>query len=268
MHKRKEQLKNRIVNRIIFKEKIKDEGIIRALNITPFEDLMLQYFRLMDKPATLKECHNQFVLIKKFSDYAKKQRGKAKRELNEYKLEVNKFIKKHKLENLYLDEIEENKREYIENMKKIIECCQTVQRIYEDTIILMNLRLDQICSFYDEYNLNFNDFCSLVGINTKIAKKNIEDVEGEGYYAYLFDGIEDSRIFKDFKHNPNGMPLFDLTIKAMLIHMDRNKDLKQKTDDMLFELMPELRGNMLTQKINDDGEVVLEKYYPPLQLVK
>lgn len=50
--------------------------------------------------------------------------------------------------------------------------------------------------------------------------------------------------------------------------LEANPKLRQAAHDALDEFFPELRAHQCIVTESDNGELALEKYYPPLKLVK
>jgi hypothetical protein len=53
-----------------------------------------------------------------------------------------------------------------------------------------------------------------------------------------------------------------------MLEYDRNRKLRERMRDKIEEIFPEIRGMQYVLAEGPDGEKRLEKYYPPLKLVK
>jgi len=269
----KNDFKIKMVNTIIFRSKISNKETIEVMHKTDNLDEVMQYYiTVLPKPETLKDCHNHFAWIRKYSLPLIGRKSKISTHLYKTKQNYNQFVKSTGATTTanFTPEQLSTYQLYLEVMAQD----ELLINVLEDMILKYNGRLEDICDFYDEKNLDFNDFCSLVNQNPVIAKSNIkcEDLdedEDHKHYRYIFHGIENDRSDEGWKQNlSNHMPLFSLIQKNMIIFMNRNKELKQKMDDYMMHNMG-LGQHMMTLKENpDDGSKTLEKYYPKLRAIK
>lgn len=263
----RENFKDKIIKRIIFRAKIKNKELIENLYNADFEDVLMLYVDSLPLPKTLQECHNQLVWLKRCSRILINVYHEARHELNETKIGYNKFIKKiSKNDSIYMSDREKDIAfEYINSIDNLEYLIEQI----EERIIRFDTRLAYICQFYDKEKLSLHDFCQLLGINYINAQQNIKDelVQDDTYYNHIFKGIEDSREDESWKSNRNGMPLFDLVHANFMILLSRNKEMKEKVDDfLLYDLG--LAEHMVKVNVNDEGNKVVEKYYPPLKVLK
>ncbi|SHF64954.1 hypothetical protein SAMN02745218_02792 [Desulfofundulus australicus DSM 11792] len=68
--------------------------------------------------------------------------------------------------------------------------------------------------------------------------------------------------------NPEETPFFSALLATMLYQMENNKEFVTKMQELVEDHFPEIRGEMYSLVKDPDGKVRLEKYYPPLKLVK
>lgn len=63
------------------------------------------------------------------------------------------------------------------------------------------------------------------------------------------------------------MPLFHLIHENIIMFMNQNKELKQKMDDFIMHDMG-MAEHAMVMKEDYEGNKTLEKYYPPLRIMK
>lgn len=265
----RQEYKQKLMMKIIFTHKIKDKEIIKELNNASFEDTTLLHIQMCPLPRTLKQYNSQFIWIKRHCDYAIKYKRECNSRLTSLKNDCSKFIKENGIKNTN-DFTPELYTKYM-LLSEMISLEEQNLETVKDSIIDLNGKLEYICDYYDMINLPLSEFASLCGINYVNAKLNIkdelDDTEDHKHWNYLFNGIEDSREDTGWKSNRNGMPIFHLTTQNFMIMMERNKELKDKVDDYVMHTMGMAKGAMKF-KTDEEGNQILEKYYPPLKVVK
>jgi hypothetical protein len=251
----------------MFINKIKDKDTIELYKGANFKTLILHYVQSLPLPVKPKEYNNQFVWIKMVADHVLQVERDESKRLNKAKDNYKKFIRENKIKNLK-DLTDEQYKAYL-SLVDLIDSSQNLLELYQKQIMAIDYRLEYICNYYDKIDLPLDEFVGLCGLNMVNAKLSIrnEDVEKEHkHWTYLFNGIEDSHEEEGWKSNRNGMPLFHLTLENFLLVMDRNKDLKAKMDGFIMNDMGMATGAM-TLTEDEEGNMVLSKYYPPLREV-
>jgi hypothetical protein len=263
----KDLLKDKLIKILIFRAKIKKKNTIKNLYNADFEDVLMLYVDSLPLPKTLQDCHNQFAWLKRCSRSLVNVYYEAKQELDKTKIDYNKFIKKiSKNDSIYMSDREKDIAfEYINSIDNLEYLIEQI----EERIIRFDTRLAYICQFYDREKLSLHDFCQLLGINYINAQQNIKDelAHDDKYYNHIFKGIEDDGEIEGWKSNRNGMPLFDLVHANFMILLSKNKDMKEKVDDFIMHDLG-LAEHMVKINIDDQGNEVVEKYYPPLKVLK
>ena len=268
----KKDFRTKMVNTIIFRSKISNKETIDLMHRTENLDEIMQYYiTVLPKPETLKDCHNQFAWIRKYSLPLIKRKGMVSNHLYKTKQDYNQFVNSTGTTNTA--DFTPNQLNTYQLYLDVMAESELLISILEDMILKYNGLLEDICDYYDEHNLPLLDFCQLLNMNVDTAKLNIKyEYDGEKidhrHYKYLFGGIEDDRSEDGWKQNlSNNMPLFHLVQKNMVIFMNRNKELKQKVNDFMMHNMG-MAEHMMTMKEDTDGNKTLEKYYPPLRIIK
>jgi hypothetical protein len=265
----RQEFKDKLVNRLLFVYKIKDKQSIDLYKNANFKTIILHYIQSLPLPSRPKEYNNQFVWIKMISAYALEVEREESNRLHRAKERYKKFIKDNKIKTLQ-NLSEEQYHTYI-SLIDLIESSQNLLELYQKQVMAIHYRLEYICNYYDKIDLSFHEFVGLCGLNMVNATKSIRDesnIEKEHkHWSYLFNGIEDANEVEGWKSNRNGMPLQNFVFEAFLIAIDRNKKAKQKMDDFIMHNLG-FAQNALFLKENEDGSQSLEKYYPPLKIIK
>lgn len=90
----KNDFKTKMVNTIIFRSKIKNKETIDIMHKNEnLNDIMQYYIISLPKPTNIKDCHNQFAWIRKYSLPLIKSKGEVSSELYKTKQNYNQFVK-------------------------------------------------------------------------------------------------------------------------------------------------------------------------------
>jgi len=265
----RQEYKEKIVNRLIFINKIKDADTIDNLKNAEFEAIMLYYIQSQSLPVTAMDYNSQFVWIKKYASYAIEQEINASKRLRNTEETYKKFLRETGAKTT--SDFNQEQLEKYKLMVDMIDSSKRIVDLYQQRIMIINEKLEYICDYYDRINLPFHDFVGLCGLNERNAKLSIrhyKDKENR-YYKFLFLGIEDDHGHeKDgWKSNRFGMPLQDLVFENFLFTLDRNKEAKEKVHNYLMHDMG-FASAAMTLTEDEEGNMVAEKYYPPLKAMK
>jgi hypothetical protein len=262
--------KEKIIKSIIFRSKLANKSTIKFLNNGEFDDVVLYFIDSMPEPITLKDCNNQFSWIKKYSNYLLDKYHNSKSELGSITEKYKKFIRESNATSTY--DFSKIELELYESYIREIDLLEKLVNLYQEMIMRYHSRIDMICKIYNDKKIDLIYFSQLIGQNPILAKKNIQiyidNTDKNTFYDYLFWGIENDQSEEGWKSNKsNGMPLFHLIHTNFIILMDRNKEVKQKVRDFTMHEMG-MADAMVTIKEDEDGNKTVEKYYPPLKILK
>lgn len=151
-------------------------------------------------------------------------------------------------------------------------CCNTCR----NELAASGGLLFDILPMYEDSGASDHDFAQLINCNIKRMEQIRTDFDKGGTQGHSFfvDAIfvhhaeqpierekEDFVVFSD-------LPFFDAMVTHFMKQMEANSKLRQAVHDKTDEIFPELRAYQYIVKESPDGEVSLEKYYPPLKLMK
>lgn len=182
-------------------------------------------------------------------------------------------------------ELNKEKAKTFKNSIKI----QNLTSFIENVDVVINAirkKLDQLApiliTFIEGYNkvATAHDFAQLIGANMKDVEEYKKDYEetnidkNESFFidlvfVYKAEARSDDKDNKDFIRDFTKTPFFECIYTHMIMELKRNQKLKQKTDEILDEIFPELRGMQYIIERDKAGNISkIEKYYPPLKPIK
>lgn len=126
----------------------------------------------------------------------------------------------------------------------------------------IGLYLGQLLPMFEKY-FSDHEFAQLVGANYKEVEKLRRDYDAEGHETPFFVVLLLSGLEQDHDE-----PLANALAETLKRDLDEDSALKQRARNALEDIFPEIRVKYYTLVEDDEGKQTLEKYYPPLKVVK
>lgn len=199
--------------------------------------------------------------------------------------EVDLLEKYLKDRHLAYKELNKEKTKTFKNSIKIQNLTKFIKEV-DEAIDTIHKNLDQLApiliTFIENYNrvATAHDFAQIIGANMKDIEKYRKDFEETNIdknksffldlvFVYKAEARSDDKDNKYFIRDFTKTPFFECIFTHMMMELKRNRKLKQKTDEILEDLFPEIRGMQYIIEKDKEGNIVkIEKYYPPLKPIK
>ncbi|KJS18550.1 MAG: hypothetical protein VR69_00185 [Peptococcaceae bacterium BRH_c4b] len=129
---------------------------------------------------------------------------------------------------------------------------------------------------YEATGSSDHDFAQLINCNIRKMEEHRQDFNSSGNQGHSFfvDAVfvynaelPLAREKEDFISDFTELPFFDAMRTHFMFMLEVNQKMRQAAHDALDEVFPEMRAHQYIVNEGPDG-VTLEKYYPPLKLVK
>ncbi len=129
---------------------------------------------------------------------------------------------------------------------------------------------------YEEVGATDHDFAQLINCNAKRMEQiradfNERDTQGHSFFAdavFIWHAEQPIEREKESFVIFSDLPFFDAMTVHFMKTLKANPQMRQAVHDKIDELFPELRAHQCIIREGTNGEVTLEKYYPPLKVMK
>lgn len=165
----------------------------------------------------------------------------------------------------------------IAELEEIIANLDSLCADYENQLIKSGEFLLDILPIYEASGATDHDFAQLINCNIKRMeqiRRDFDEQEDNQGHSFFVDAVfvyhaeqPIEREKEDFVISWD-LPFFHAMTHHFMRELETNSKLRQAAHDKLDELFSELQANQYIATEAPNGEVTLEKYYPPLKIVK
>lgn len=164
----------------------------------------------------------------------------------------------------------------IADLEAQISVLDGARKEYDRLLNDIGVLLFELLPLYEKAGASDHDFAQLINCNTKKMEQlrayfNENDGQGHSFFVnavFIYHAEQPIEREKEPFVIYSDLPFFDAMTHHFMETMRTNPKMKKAVDDALDNIIPELRAHQYTMTEGENGEITLEKHYPPLKLVK